>query len=95
MYVCMYVCMYEQINKYIYIYIHTYTHDFASGEADRMLDMGFEPQLRRVASQLRPGRQTLMWSLYMREFIRLAEAGLAQNTFNYLKYVKIYYNILN
>lgn len=31
-------------------------------EADRMLDMGFEPQLRRVVSQLRPERQTMMWS---------------------------------
>lgn len=31
-------------------------------EADRMLDMGFEPQLRRVSSQLRKERQTLMWS---------------------------------
>ncbi|OLP77388.1 ATP-dependent RNA helicase dbp2 [Symbiodinium microadriaticum] len=31
-------------------------------EADRMLDMGFEPQLRRVVSQVRPGRQTVMWS---------------------------------
>merc|ERR1719242_1124149 len=31
-------------------------------EADRMLDMGFEPQLRRVVSQIRPDRQTLMWS---------------------------------
>merc|ERR1712151_316646 len=31
-------------------------------EADRMLDMGFEPQVRKVASQARPDRQTLMWS---------------------------------
>lgn len=31
-------------------------------EADRMLDMGFEPQLRRIVSQIRPDRQTLMWS---------------------------------
>ena len=26
------------------------------------LDMGFEPQLRKIVSQIRPDRQTLMWS---------------------------------
>src|SRR5207244_3764633 len=31
-------------------------------EADRMLDMGFEPQMRKIVSQVRPDRQTLMWS---------------------------------
>mmetsp|Transcript_29837 Transcript_29837/g.65578 ORF Transcript_29837/g.65578 Transcript_29837/m.65578 type:complete len:606 (+) Transcript_29837:43-1860(+) len=42
-------------------------------EADRMLDMGFEPQLRRIVSQIRPNRQTLMWSAtWPREIQQLA-----------------------
>jgi ATP-dependent RNA helicase DDX5/DBP2 len=31
-------------------------------EADRMLDLGFEPQIRKILDQIRPDRQTLMWS---------------------------------
>merc|ERR1719421_1885081 len=31
-------------------------------EADRMLDMGFEDQVRKICSQIRPDRQTLLWS---------------------------------
>lgn len=31
-------------------------------EADRMLDMGFEPQLRAILGQIRPDRQTLMFT---------------------------------
>ena len=27
-----------------------------------MLDMGFEPQIRKIISQIRPDRQTCMWS---------------------------------
>jgi len=42
-------------------------------EADRMLDMGFEPQLRRIVSQIRPDRQTLLWSAtWPREIQHLA-----------------------
>lgn len=42
-------------------------------EADRMLDMGFEPQLRKIASQIRPDRQVLMWSAtWPREVQQLA-----------------------
>eukprot|EP00429_Kryptoperidinium_foliaceum_P133981 CAMPEP_0176271962 /NCGR_PEP_ID=MMETSP0121_2-20121125/45470_1 /TAXON_ID=160619 /ORGANISM="Kryptoperidinium foliaceum, Strain CCMP 1326" /LENGTH=575 /DNA_ID=CAMNT_0017612123 /DNA_START=85 /DNA_END=1813 /DNA_ORIENTATION=+ len=42
-------------------------------EADRMLDMGFEPQVRKVCTQCRPDRQTLMWSAtWPKEVQRLA-----------------------
>merc|ERR1719281_1739193 len=42
-------------------------------EADPMLDMGFEPQVRKVTSQCRPDRQTLMWSAtWPREVQKLA-----------------------
>jgi len=43
-------------------------------EADRMLDMGFEPQLRKICSQIRPDRQVLMWSAtWPREVQQLAQ----------------------
>merc|ERR1712176_1295309 len=50
-------------------------------EADRMLDMGFEPQVRKITSQIRPDRQTLMWSAtWPREVQRLARDICRENT---------------
>merc|ERR1711881_291115 len=48
-------------------------------EAGRMMDMGFEPQLRKIVSQIRPDRQTLMWSAtWPREVQTLAKDFLKE-----------------
>jgi len=59
------------IHIYIYTYIYIYyTHAstfvfvclyvLLSFILSRMLDMGFEPQIRKIVGQIRPDRQTLM-----------------------------------
>lgn len=50
-----------------------------SNPRERMLDMGFEPQIRTILEQIRPDRQTLMWSAtWPKEVQRLAEDFLSE-----------------
>lgn len=49
-------------------------------EADRMLDMGFEPQLRKIVGQIRPDRQTCMFTAtWPKEVQGLAREFLKEN----------------
>jgi ATP-dependent RNA helicase DDX42 len=48
-------------------------------EADRMFEMGFEPQLRSVLGQIRPDRQTLMFSATFRRRVEALALDVLRN----------------
>ncbi|MCL7044679.1 hypothetical protein MKW94_012183, partial [Papaver nudicaule] len=50
-------------------------------EADRMLDMGFEPQMKKIVAQIRPDRQTLYWSATWPKEVELLAKQFLYNSY--------------
>lgn len=54
-------------------------------EADRMFDMGFEPQIRNIFSQVRPDRQILLFSATWPKSIRLLASEFCGSDLIYIQ----------
>jgi ATP-dependent RNA helicase DDX5/DBP2 len=51
-------------------------------EADRMPDMGFEPQIRKIVHEIPPSRQTLMYTATWPNWVTKIAADLLRNPFH-------------
>lgn len=64
-------------------------------EADRMLDMGFEPEIRKILLDIRPDRQTIMtryMCIYTHGFPLECKVDLKEglNASQYIWYLHVY-----
>ncbi|KAG6391828.1 hypothetical protein SASPL_149589 [Salvia splendens] len=60
------------------VYLHQISY-LVLDEADRMLDMGFEPQIRKIVKEVPPRRQTLMYTATWPKEVRKIAADLLTN----------------
>lgn len=60
------------------VYLHQISY-LVLDEADRMLDMGFEPQIRKIVKEVPPRRQTLMYTATWPKEVRKIAADLLVN----------------